>query len=58
LAFEPENKKEFLEGVHKISSDNELYNEFQKGCSELAKEFDRKILASKMLTILNQLKEV
>ncbi|GIU00467.1 glycosyltransferase WbuB [Sulfurovum sp. TSL6] len=58
LVFEPENKNEFLESVKKISSNNELYNELKQGCSLLAKEFDRKMLASKMLTILHQVKRV
>ena len=58
LVFEPENKKEFLEGVENISSDAVLYKELQKGCSELSKAFDRKYLASKMLKILNHVKEL
>lgn len=57
LVFESENKKEFLEGVEKISSNDILYEELQKGCSELAEEFDRKRLALKMLQILNKVKE-
>lgn len=56
LVFEPENKSEFLDGVKKISSDDLLYQELQKGCSELAEKFDRKRLASKMLKILHHVK--
>ena len=56
LAFEPENQNEFLSGVEKLASDSRLYKELQNGCSELAKEFDRKSLASKMLTILQKVK--
>jgi len=56
LAFEPENQNEFLSGVEKLASDSKLYKELQNGCSELAKEFDRKSLASKMLTILQKVK--
>lgn len=58
LVFEPENKNEFLESVKKISSNHALYSELKQGCSVLAKEFDRKMLASKMLTILQQVKRV
>lgn len=58
LVFEPENKNEFLESVKKISSNHTLYSELKQGCSVLAKEFDRKMLASKMLTILHQVKRV
>lgn len=57
IAFESENKKEFLEGVVKLSSDKILYNELVKGCSELADAFERKRLAAKMLTILREVKE-
>lgn len=56
LIFEPENKKEFLEGVERISSDNELYAELQTGCRELALKFARKELALKMLSILHSVK--
>ncbi len=58
LVFEPENKNEFLAGVEKISSNDVLYAELQKGCSKLAEEFDRKRLAAKMLKILDHVKEV
>ena len=54
LVFESENKKEFLEGVEKISSNDILYAELQRGSAELAEVFDRKRLASKMLKILNK----
>ena len=57
IAFESENKKEFLEGVIKLSSDKILYNELIKGCSELADAFQRERLAAKMLTILREVKE-
>ena len=57
LAFEPENKEAFLEVAEKMISDEQLYKALQKGCFALAKEFDRKHLASKMLTLLHQLKE-
>ena len=56
LVFEPENKKEFLEGVKRISSDTVLYSGFQTGCADLAKTFGRKNLASKMLNILDNVK--
>lgn len=57
IAFEPENKKEFLEGVAKIASDAQLYNTLKEGCAKLAEEYDRKALASKMLKILENLKK-
>ena len=42
FVFESENKKEFLDGVKKISSNEEHYKELQEGCKNLAKTFDRK----------------
>jgi len=55
VTFEPENKKEFLEALHKISSDIQLYKELEEGCTELANAFDRKNLANKMFNILEKI---
>jgi hypothetical protein len=57
VSFEPENKKEFLEALQKISSSDEYYLELQKGCTELAKAFDRKNLAKKMFDVLEIIKK-
>jgi len=57
VAFEPENKEEFLNALQKISSSQDLYEELQEGCTELAKAFDRKTLAKKMLTVLKKVGE-
>lgn len=54
IAFEPENKKEFLEALEKISSDDEAYKQYQAGCAELAEAFDRKVLAEKMFHVLEK----
>lgn len=55
IAFEPENKKEFLEGVERLASDLQLYETLKEGCIGLAKEYDRKNLALKMLKMLHDL---
>jgi glycosyltransferase involved in cell wall biosynthesis len=55
LFFEPENQKEFLSTVQLIKSDKSLYSDLQAGCARLAKEFDRKKMASKMLIELERL---
>ncbi len=52
ICFEPENKVDFLEKLEKIKRDKDFYKECQKGCDLLAKNFDRKILANKMLKII------
>lgn len=54
IAFEPENKKEFLEALTEISSNKEAYSEYQAGCAQLAEAFDRKVLAKKMFDILEK----
>ncbi len=54
VAFEPENRQEFLEALKKISSDKERYRELQKGCSRLAEAFDRKNLANSMFKVLEK----
>jgi len=56
LCFEPENEKDFLEKL-KMMQDDERYRELQKGCESLAQDFDRKILASKMLEIIQKVTE-
>ena len=46
--FEPENEEEFIAQCHSIL--NELsYNDYQKGCQELAEAFDRKQIALQVL---------
>ena len=56
LCFEPENKKDFLEKLNILKSDTIKYEALQKGCVELAIDFDRKLLAKKMLNILKGIK--
>lgn len=55
LCFEPENEKDFLEKVYILKNDVEKYKELQKGCEELAREYDRKRLAKKMLDIIKEI---
>lgn len=56
LCFEPENEKDFLEKLYILKNDKEKYKELQKGCEELAIEYDRKKLAEKMLKIIKSTK--
>ncbi len=51
LCFEPENIDDFIKKLHEISN-LEQYNKLQEGCTQLAKEFDRRDLANKMLNII------
>jgi len=53
LCYEPENEEDFLKQVSAIK-DSAQYEMLQKGCSELAKNYDRKTLAKKMLDIIRK----
>ncbi len=55
LCFIPEDKESFLNCLYEMKDDTLLYQEFQKGCDELVKEFDREKLANKMLEYLSEL---
>jgi glycosyltransferase involved in cell wall biosynthesis len=57
LAYEPENKEAFLSAVEAISSDAQQYEVYQQGCAALAKAFDRKALAERMLDIMQEVKQ-
>ena len=51
VCFEPENENDFFTKIQ-IFEDKEKYNSFKQGCFELAKDFDRKVLANKMYNIM------
>jgi len=51
LCFEPENEQDFLEKLEQIR-DEKRYKALQEGCVKLAKVYDRKRLADKMLEIV------
>jgi len=55
LCFEPENEEDFLEKLNILKNNTSRYKELQEGCSKLAIDFDRKLLASKMLGILRKI---
>ena len=54
LYYEPENEDKFIGAVTKISANQKLYQELQKGSLKLAKDFDRKVLANLMLRIIKE----
>ena len=55
LCFEPENKEDFLEKLVKLKSDKNTYALCQKGCLELAKDFDRVKMADLMRNYLQEI---
>ena len=52
LFYEPENMNDFIEKTKQIFSDSNKLKEIKLGASKLANDFDRKILAKKMLQII------
>ncbi len=55
INFKPENEKEFIEAIISISNNKKIYNKLSKGAIELAKNFDRKMLALEMLNHIKRL---
>jgi len=56
VCFEPENEKDFLEKLNFLKEVS-VYGKCQAGCEVLAKDYDRKVLASKMLNIIKIVEE-
>jgi len=52
LCFLPENAEDFIEKILLLKNDKTLYKKCQIGCSKLANNFDRKLLANKMLNAI------
>jgi len=52
LCFEPENEVDFITKLLELKNNTERYKQYQLGCSKLAKAYDRKKLANKMLNII------
>ncbi|WP_294950894.1 glycosyltransferase family 4 protein [Sulfurovum sp.] len=52
LCFKPEDETDFLEKLGRLKNDKALYETCQSGCDKLVQDFDRKVLAEKMLGIL------
>lgn len=54
ICFVPEDENDFIEKVLLLKNDVNLYSNCVDGCEVLAKEYDRKKLADKMLNILRE----
>jgi glycosyltransferase involved in cell wall biosynthesis len=55
VCFEPENKDDFLKKLKLLKEDKQLYREKSDNAKTLAKAYDRKKLARKMLDELEKL---
>lgn len=53
LCFEPENEGDFNDKLDKLLSDNDFYSSCQEGGRKLSEDFDRKVLAAKMLEYIS-----
>lgn len=54
LFFEPESEEDFNKKLHSLLSNPALYKQCQEGCRKLAHDFDRKLLAKRMLHIIKE----
>lgn len=54
ICFLPENEKDFITKVILLKNDADLYRDCVSGCQVLAKDYDRKKLANKMLYTLEE----
>ena len=55
LCFEPESEIDFCEKMDLLLTDKNLYNECKEGCRKLSLDFDRNLLANKMLQIITKI---
>lgn len=55
LFYEPEDKRDFLEKLHRILTDKDEYNTCKEGGKRLAKDYDRTKLAHEMLQIIEDM---
>lgn len=51
IAFDPENEHDFMDKLNTIFKPG-VYNSLKEGCVRLAADFDRKVLADKMLNVI------
>ena len=54
LCFKPEDEKDFEQKLNLLLTDSTLYKQCQEGCRKLSDDFDRKVLANKMLGVLKE----
>ncbi len=58
LCFKPEDETDFLEKLERLKNDKTLYETCLSGCEKLARDFDRKVLAEKMLGIITKVGKI
>jgi glycosyltransferase involved in cell wall biosynthesis len=53
IFFEPENESDFSEKLHRLITDRTFYEKCKAGAAVLAADFDRRVLACKMLDAIS-----
>lgn len=54
LCFEPENEEDFVLKLNQLLNDDSLYSSCKDGGKKLSEDFDRKVLAAKMLECIER----
>ena len=52
LCFRPEDQDDFLNKLNHLLNDSDCYQKCKEGCARLAADFDRRVLAKKMLKVI------
>ena len=55
ICFKPEDEDDFLKKLTLLKQNTDFYKSCVGGCAKLAKDFDRKVLADKMLEIVEKI---
>lgn len=55
ILFEPENSGDLIQGLHRMANDQIMINRYKNNGPKAAKNYDRAILAKKMLEIIEEL---
>lgn len=56
IVFSPENEDSLCRALVRLSQDKVLYKELKKNCVKAARKYDRRVLASHMLSILEEVR--
>tara|TARA_B100001057_G_scaffold144139_2_gene143948 strand:+ start:24618 stop:25829 length:1212 start_codon:yes stop_codon:yes gene_type:complete len=56
IYFDPENEKDFVEKLLVLKNNEFVYNECRKGCKKLSKDYNRQVLAKRMINIISAIK--
>lgn len=55
VCFEPESESDFVSKLDSLLENKEFYDSCKNGCKKLSEDFDRTVLADKMLSVISEL---